>query len=165
MGDGKKRSTVTTCFPYHCALYSNCRRNSPQLASEMDFARVWFFPMFFGAKSSDVIANAFNPISRPIAAPVEGSGSLYVGAAQSDKVLPAGISGYGCRQDAPLDLFRNAAFYSVQFRELYGLVHMSLFTAREVLSGAIRIPALKHEKSGLLSVLRLCVYRIAGLPP
>lgn len=40
--EGKNRSTATTCFPYHAALYSNCRRNSPQLASEIAFASLRF---------------------------------------------------------------------------------------------------------------------------
>ena len=38
IADWMERSTVTSCFPYHPALYSNCRRNSPQEASEIDRA-------------------------------------------------------------------------------------------------------------------------------
>lgn len=43
---------LTTCFLYHTALFSNCCQNSPKLTSEIDLAKLWFFIMFFGAKSS-----------------------------------------------------------------------------------------------------------------
>ena len=53
--EGKKRSIMTTCFPYHAALYFNCLRNSLQEASEMDLANFRFFFIFAGARSSIAI--------------------------------------------------------------------------------------------------------------
>ena len=50
--EGKNLSITTTFLPYHFALYSSCLRNSLQLASCMDLASLWFFTIFFGAKSS-----------------------------------------------------------------------------------------------------------------
>src|SRR5205085_7216756 len=31
--EGQKRSTATTCVPYHCPLYASCQRSVPMLAS------------------------------------------------------------------------------------------------------------------------------------
>ena len=53
--DGYQRSMPTNVRPYHSDLYSSCRTNSPQLASEMDFARQWFFCMLLTARLSMAI--------------------------------------------------------------------------------------------------------------
>lgn len=45
--DGYHRSIPISDRPYQRDLYSSCRTNSDQLASEIDLARQWFFCMFF----------------------------------------------------------------------------------------------------------------------
>ena len=52
---GYQRSIPTSLRPYHSDLYSNCRTNSAQLASEIDFARLWFFCMLLTASVSTAI--------------------------------------------------------------------------------------------------------------
>ena len=50
--EGKNRSIKTICFPYQLDLYSSWRRNSLHDASEIAFASLWFFTIFFGDRSS-----------------------------------------------------------------------------------------------------------------
>lgn len=45
--DGYHLSILISSRPYQWALYSSCRKNSDQLASEMDLDRWRFFCMFF----------------------------------------------------------------------------------------------------------------------
>src|SRR3972149_2298330 len=52
---GSNLPMVRMFLPYHSALYSICRLNSVQAASEIDFARQWFLSMFLTAKSSKQI--------------------------------------------------------------------------------------------------------------
>ena len=49
---GKNRSILTSFRPYHWHLYSSCRKNSPQAASDIDLASLRFFTMFLTPKSS-----------------------------------------------------------------------------------------------------------------
>ena len=53
--DGYQRSMPISVRPYHSDLYSSCLTNSPQLASDMDFARQWFFCMLLMARLSMAI--------------------------------------------------------------------------------------------------------------
>jgi len=53
--EGKKRSMPISVRPDHSDLYSSCRINSPHPASEIDFARKWFFCMFLTASVSMAI--------------------------------------------------------------------------------------------------------------
>lgn len=48
--EGRNRSISIYTLPAHLALYSNCRVNSPQLASAMGFASFGFLIMFFTAR-------------------------------------------------------------------------------------------------------------------
>ena len=61
--DGYHRSIPINVRPYQSALYSSCLTNSAQLASEIDFARQWFFCMLLTAKLSTAIT-WFSFISR-----------------------------------------------------------------------------------------------------
>ncbi len=61
--DGNVGDTMTACLPYQAALYSNCRRNSDQLASAMLLASLWFCCMFCTRRSSRQIT-WFSRISR-----------------------------------------------------------------------------------------------------
>jgi len=61
--DGYQRSIPIKVRPYQSALYSSCLTNSDQLASEIDFARLWFFCMLFTARLSTEIT-WFSFISR-----------------------------------------------------------------------------------------------------
>ena len=63
LDDGYHLSMPTSSRPYHLALYSNCRRNSDQLASAMDFDRQRFFCMFDTDRLSTAIT-WFSFISR-----------------------------------------------------------------------------------------------------
>src|SRR5699024_801220 len=49
---GKKVGTFTTTLPAHADLYSSCRKNSLQAASEILFARWWFRNIPFTLRSS-----------------------------------------------------------------------------------------------------------------
>ena len=53
--DGYQRSIPINVRPYQSALYSSCLTNSDQLASEIDFARQWFFCMLLTARLSTAI--------------------------------------------------------------------------------------------------------------
>lgn len=61
--DGYQRSMPINVRPYQSALYSNCLTKSDQLASEIDFARQWFFCMLLTARLSMAIT-WFSFISR-----------------------------------------------------------------------------------------------------
>jgi len=54
--DGYHLSILISSRPYQWALYSSCRKNSDQLASEMDLDRWRFFCMFFTDNVSTAIA-------------------------------------------------------------------------------------------------------------
>jgi len=53
--DGYHRSMPIKVRPYQSALYSSCLTNSDQLASEIDFARQWFFCILLTARLSTAI--------------------------------------------------------------------------------------------------------------
>ena len=53
--DGYQRPIPINVRPYQSALYSSCLTNSDQLASEIDFARQWFFCILLTAKLSTAI--------------------------------------------------------------------------------------------------------------
>src|ERR1700758_2112743 len=53
--DGYQRSMPISVRPYHPALYVNCRTNSDQLASLIDFARLRFFCILLTARRSMAI--------------------------------------------------------------------------------------------------------------
>ena len=53
--EGYHLSMPISVRPYQRDLYSNCRTNSDQLASEILLARQWFFCMFFTANVSTAI--------------------------------------------------------------------------------------------------------------
>ena len=57
--DGKNLSTIMSSFPYHSVLYESCRRTSPQEASMMDFANLWFLTMFFTDRFSIQMTSFF----------------------------------------------------------------------------------------------------------
>ncbi len=61
--DGYQRSIPTSIRPHHCALYVNCRTNSDQPASLMDFARQRFFCRWLTASVSTAIT-CFSLINR-----------------------------------------------------------------------------------------------------
>ena len=63
LDDGNHLSMPTSSRPYQLALYSNCRRNSDQLASLMDLDRQRFFCMFDTDRLSTAIT-WFSFISR-----------------------------------------------------------------------------------------------------
>lgn len=66
--DGYQRSMPTSVRPYQCALYSNCRTNSDQLASLIDFARQRFFcmlPITWFSRIIYVIQCARNTMANP----------------------------------------------------------------------------------------------------
>lgn len=52
---GNQRSILTRVRPYHWHLYSSCLVNSPQAASEILRARLWFLTIFLTGKSSTAI--------------------------------------------------------------------------------------------------------------
>lgn len=52
---GYQRPIPTTVRPYQVALYSSWCKNSPHPASEMDFARLWFFFIWQTARLSTAI--------------------------------------------------------------------------------------------------------------
>ena len=56
LDDGYHLSIPTSSRPYQLALYSNCRRNSDQLASAMDFDRQRFFCILPNAWFSRIIS-------------------------------------------------------------------------------------------------------------
>ena len=47
---------------------------------------------------------------------------LHIGTAQSDKIFSAGIPGYRGREDAPFNLFGDAALYLAQLWELHAVI-------------------------------------------